>query len=363
MELLPILIAAPIGVAAIVANFFVPNLFLFVTLPLCLGLLILGFMMARALAMRQGHWIAFDYLQSEGLIRYVLVVGFFGYYFLAFLVMWWIAQVKSASAKPKLLLPWIGLQLFSVLLCCGGMSTAVVGDRNRAANHPMFQQGAPPAQAGQGHHQQVAKNDIAAKAEDVVPVLTGNAELDKALADIDSNNEGRMRTGAAMLNGMQPNEHRALVAKKLAAQVAGAKTHLRPPLIRALGVWSSTEDVPMLLRLLQDSDTSTRNEVLDVLGKLGDERGAVAAAQCYLELSTRWHAERALKNLGPVAEKAVQAILNHPDKMMRGAAIRLLQDIGTQESIAALEAAGTSDAFLRAPAQQAITAIRKRAMK
>lgn len=358
LSLLPLVIAVPVGLLAIIANFFVPSLFLFITIPLCLAIGILGFVQARALAIRQGHWIAFDYLESYGSIRYVLLVGFFFYYGTAYLVMWWVAQVKSTMAKPKRLIPWVGLQVLSVVLCCGGFTTAFFGDRTRAANR---RPEPAPFQAANVQAKQGAKNENGAGNAAVAAAVTGDAVLDKTLAELESGNQSSMRAAAATLGKMQPNEHRPVVVKKLTEQIAGSRNLLRTNLIRALGVWSTNGELPVLLRLLEDPDITTRNEVLDALGKIADERSAAAAAKCLVELSTRFHAEAALKSLGPMAEKEVAKILSHSDYVVCITAVGILQDIGTQESIAPLEAAGQANVALRLPSANAVAAIRKRA--
>jgi HEAT repeat protein len=99
--------------------------------------------------------------------------------------------------------------------------------------------------------------------------------------------------------------------------------------------------------MLSDRDINTRNETLEVIGKLRDERTVKPVVRCFVEFQTTWHGERALKDLGPIAEKEVLALLNQPDKGLWVPAIRVLKEIGTQKSIPTLEAAARGEISLQ----------------
>jgi HEAT repeat protein len=189
--------------------------------------------------------------------------------------------------------------------------------------------------------------------------VTGDAKLDQLLADLASKQPGVARQAATQLAGTEPKEHRAAVAAKLAEQVQQADGFARTPLVKALGVWATANEVPALIALLSDKDINTRNEILKVIGKLKDERAAAPVARCLQNLATESNAERALKEMGPVAEKEVLALLTQPGGGGRQAAIRVLRDIGTQQSVPTLQAA-SQDFFLQGQAREALAAIAAR---
>ena len=144
--------------------------------------------------------------------------------------------------------------------------------------------------------------------------------------------------------------------------VQNPETTNRNPAIRALGAWATPKEVPVLIQLLSDKDTNTRNEALKILGKLQDARAVPAMVRCFVEFGTRSNAERALRDMGPIAEKEVLPLLRHKDFPVRVGAINILKDIGTQQSVPALQAAfGGGDIFVRDPARQALMAINARA--
>ncbi len=188
--------------------------------------------------------------------------------------------------------------------------------------------------------------------------------MDRSLADLGNNKNGdAQRKAAERLAALRPDRHRPLVAKKLAESALAVELYNRTALIRALGTWATAAEVPALLELLSDKDVNTRNEVLRVIGKLRDERTVEPVVGCFAELATRYHGERALKAMGPIAEEQVLALLREPDKALWVPAIGILKEIGTQRSIPTLEAASRGDVSTQSPAKEAIAAINARTKK
>jgi HEAT repeat protein len=136
--------------------------------------------------------------------------------------------------------------------------------------------------------------------------------------------------------------------------------------IEALGVWGTKDAVPSLLKAMKDKES--RGDAMKALGRLKDERAAEPIAERLEEFFDQHEAAEALKQMGPVAEKAVLARLNHHDLHVRITACDILAVIGTQKSIPPLEkvvAAGkdpfAGEAHLVAmKAEQAIKSIRSR---
>ncbi len=290
----------------------------------------------------------------------VTIVGFIGY-----------LMARYGAGRPFLsLLPWIGL-----LLLGGVIVVAPIGLFSIAKNMGWF---GPPAADGDN----LAKgppgaNDPKAKDADqkpppdlelpkpkkVAPLkMTGDAAMDKTLTDLANPAGKNFKPAADRLIAMPPDEHRAIVAQHLAERLAAAPLHARTPLLRALGKWGTAEEVPTLLPLLKDADINTRNETLQTLGKIRDERAAAPMVRCLLDNSTQYHAEQALKAMGPIAEPAVLGLLKEQEGPSRVITIRILAEIGTEKSVPALDDA-TKEVATQSAATQALAAIRGRAKK
>ena len=76
-----------------------------------------------------------------------------------------------------------------------------------------------------------------------------------------------------------------------------------------------------------------RKEVLAGIGKFKDPRSVAGVVRCFEQQATRDQAARALREMGSLAEKEVLPLLNHQDLFLRQAAVGLLKDIGTQNSV------------------------------
>jgi HEAT repeat protein len=163
--------------------------------------------------------------------------------------------------------------------------------------------------------------------------------MDRLLFDLEAVDGAIRKAALDRLIAMKPNQHRAVVARKLAEQLQFAEQWEREPFIRALGVWATAAEIPMLIQWLDNPDIHTRNMTLDALAKLRDERAIKPIVNSFKQGSTRWHSEQALKTLGPMAEKEVLALLEQPDRDMWVPAIYVLAEIGTEKSLPALREA------------------------
>jgi HEAT repeat protein len=137
---------------------------------------------------------------------------------------------------------------------------------------------------------------------------------------------------------------------------------VRGQAFKTMGVWGTPEVVPRLLKLLEESDNLNRGNVIYALGRLRDERAIAPVAKLLADPSLRREAGEALRQFGPKAEPAVLPYLAHADLYVRLDACRLLKDIGTKESVPALEK-HTADKtpILAHAAKEAIDAINGRA--
>lgn len=129
------------------------------------------------------------------------------------------------------------------------------------------------------------------------------------------------------------------VAKALEPLATGQDHFTRLAALKALETWGVKDNVPGLLKLVSHEDVFARMGVMTVLGKLKDERAADALAARLPEFGDRRHAADALKAIGPPAEKAVLKLIKHTDLFLRHEVCNILKDIGTKDSIPALEEA------------------------
>ncbi|HEY7313963.1 MAG TPA: HEAT repeat domain-containing protein [Gemmataceae bacterium] len=358
--LLPATIAAGIGILSLFPLLLFPHM-VAVTLLVAFAIFVFGFVKGCLRATKERCFVAFDYLESLGPLRWFIVLGFFGLYFFSYLALWTIVQIRCAFNKPRAFLPWLGVQAFSFVLVFLGMIIALISEQMWQKIRPPNQP-APSVVVNSGKEEtRVLKEK--AEQESEPPPVTGDRETDRLLARLGGKNGGASQDAATQLAKMQPNQHRSLVAGKLAEALQTAEIHNRAPLIRALGVWGTAKEVPVLIHFLDDAEINTRHEVLQALGKLRDERAVQPALRCLAIFETTWHAEQALKAMGSVAEKGVLEVLRQPNKDLWAPAIRILKEIGTEQSIPALEEASQGDFDFRGMAAGALETIRKRVKK
>ncbi len=188
----------------------------------------------------------------------------------------------------------------------------------------------------------------------------------RALYHLKSLNPNKRREAARTLKDTLPDQRRAEVVKALEPLVDDADHFSRHWAIEALGVWGNKDAVPILLKAMKNKDT--RGDAMKALGRIKDERAAEPIAERLEEFFDRHEAEEALKQMGPVAEKAVLAHLNHHDWQVRTTVCDILGVIGTKQSLPPLEkvvAAGKDPAsgqnhLVAMRAEQAIKAIKAR---
>lgn len=140
--------------------------------------------------------------------------------------------------------------------------------------------------------------------------------------------------GLERLRKLRPNDQRGDVVKAVTELLADPETAVRVYAIRTLPVWAGPEAVPPLLKLLEDANAQVRQAAIEELGHSQDRRAAEPLAKMLGK--HRDHVGTALRNLGPVAEAAVQPMLSDPDIEVRIEACRILGKIGSLPSSGAI---------------------------
>jgi HEAT repeat protein len=105
---------------------------------------------------------------------------------------------------------------------------------------------------------------------------------------------------------------------------------------KALAVWGGPENTPALVESLRDPAFNVRWAVLDTIATLKDPAAAEPVA--VLLVNDRGKASEALRAIGSPAEAAVIKYLNHGDVFVRMESAKILQAIGTEKCVPALQA-------------------------
>jgi predicted Zn finger-like uncharacterized protein len=230
-----------------------------------------------------------------------------------------------------------------VLLLAGGILVVVLVVANQTASPPP---------------------DMGFNAHDAWPPgpadrLPDNADaVTRALHQLKSTNVHQRHEALRKLKDTLPDERRAEVVKALEPMLNDPDIFTRKWAVEAIGVWANKDAVPILLKAMRDGDT--RHEAMKALGRLKDERAIEPIAQRLEEHSDLHEAGEALKSMGPIAEKAVLARLNHHDWFVRIMVCQILERIGTAQSIPALERAEVNDFSIKIQSRNAINAIKAR---
>ena len=157
-----------------------------------------------------------------------------------------------------------------------------------------------------------------------------------------------------------PDQRQEQIARELAERANSPDFFTRQAVIKAIAVWATPKELPVLINALNDDHPAIREAALKGIGRFRDERAVSPVLRCFEDFFTRGPAEKALIEMGPMAEKGVLALLGRQG--MNEAVVRVLGQIGTQQSVPALEAL-RDDFFLGKKAREALAAIAVRSNK
>jgi HEAT repeat protein len=190
-------------------------------------------------------------------------------------------------------------------------------------------------------------------------------KLSMAIADLKSN-DPRKRSGAiALLSREERDEKRSDVTRALEAiddQVRGREIY---SYAAAMAKWGDPRTAAKFRPMLDDRRAPQRELAMAVLAAMADRPSAPAIAKLLATDTDK--ASAALIAMGPAAEEEVIKYVRQANPKVRIAAVRVLEKIGGQRSLAALnQAANTkdpkdpsADAAAKA-AQEAYDAVRAR---
>jgi hypothetical protein len=196
-----------------------------------------------------------------------------------------------------------------------------------------------------------------------LPRKLSGADLEKITGDLKSSELETRRAAVRQLNGVDVESPSDEFVSLVAAMVTDSDSFVRMTAANFLGNHATTNDVPVLLKLLKDSDWSSRQTATKALGKLKDERAIQPLADLIAHGGSMYGQDvsAALINIGAPAEKAVIALLNERNADTQRQACNILQQIGTDASLDPLQKlVGDSDQSTSQAAVDAIRAIKQR---
>ena len=108
--------------------------------------------------------------------------------------------------------------------------------------------------------------------------------------------------------------------------------------VNAMAVWYTDEATLTFAALLSDEKSVlVREEIIELLPTIRSETTAEVLVGRLSNREDMKDARRALRFMGEIAEKPVIKLLNHPDSSLRIEACNILQSIGTQAAVDALQ--------------------------
>jgi hypothetical protein len=195
------------------------------------------------------------------------------------------------------------------------------------------------------------------------PRKLSGADLDKITGDLKSSDLETRRAAVRQINGVDVEMPSDEFVSLVAAMATDSDPFVHMTAANFLGSHATTNDVPALLKLLKDSDWSSRQAATKALGKLKDERAIQPLADLIARGGSMYgqDATTALINIGQPAEKAVIALLNERNAETQRQACNILQQIGTEASLDPLQKlVGDSEQSTSQAAVDAIRAIKQR---
>jgi HEAT repeat protein len=186
--------------------------------------------------------------------------------------------------------------------------------------------------------------------------------LIEALADVQSDEEERIREGTASLAKLAVDELRRVEVNELLVPLLEAENKfIRRNVILALRVWANGSTVPALVAKLSLKMPSQRKVVIDLLGYLKPKQAIVPLAERLANAFDRAHIIKALIEIGPPVEEEMLEQIESESAEVRLAVCQVLHQVGTDECIdTLLEAVEDQDTRVAVAAMRAVTAVESR---
>lgn len=187
-------------------------------------------------------------------------------------------------------------------------------------------------------------------------------EIEKLMDDLKSGESSTRSMAASKLQSSELSEVPPGLLDLMAGLLNQEDSVLRGAAAKVLADYGTAEQVPLLLKLLKDSENYSRYNIIRGLGRLKDKRAAEPlAAMIASGGSDAYQAVEALSKIGSDAEDAVLPLLAEKHNETRRQACKILKDIGTKKSLEPLrELMLSTDRMLSEAAGEAVRAIMAR---
>jgi HEAT repeat protein len=157
----------------------------------------------------------------------------------------------------------------------------------------------------------------------------GPANFDQAVEWMRGDNQARILFALRSLELADVYAPRqAQIARECERLLNGKDRLVALAAVRTLGVWAMRDQVPSLLKALDDPSPFVREGAILALATTKDRQGIAPVAKFLPDFFARDSATRALIAYGPGVEEEVRKYLNHDNAAAREAAARVLRQIG-----------------------------------
>jgi HEAT repeat protein len=158
--------------------------------------------------------------------------------------------------------------------------------------------------------------------------LAGPENLDKAIQWLHGNQYQQLVSIAALARAEAFPPRQAEIARELEKLLNGNDRLVALESTKALYVWATKDQVPSLLKALDDPNIHVRRGAIEALGPVRDQRGVAPVAAFLPKIGEREVAGRSLIRMGPMVEGEVRKYVADADTGARQEAARVLRQLG-----------------------------------
>jgi hypothetical protein len=218
---------------------------------------------------------------------------------------------------------------------------------------------AEEASASKARHEAIMKK----AAEDAKPRPLSPEDRKSLLADLKSGDDRSIqKAGDRLAKAIVPDNPDLEIVSALVTAVSRTENFPRKAVASALAIWGSEKQEKEFVKLLASGDFLVREAAITGLSKCKTKTAAKALVMELTDLSARHLVSKVLVTMDPeFVEPELIPLLEDRDVFTRGETAKILQKIGTEKSIPALEKMRDSgQPFADRAAADAIKSIRLR---
>ena len=186
-------------------------------------------------------------------------------------------------------------------------------------------------------------------------------DLKRIMTNLDSADDNVRRSAAYQLQNVNLDEASEAVLNKMTNLVSDPDQAVRAAASKIIADHGTTEQVPLLLKLLKDNESYNNQAIIAGLGRLKDPRAVEPLVAAVARGRESYPAVNALIQFGPVAEDSVLTLTKEKNVETLRNACSILKMIGTAKSLEPLKQIMLDpDQYLSQTAGEAYRAINSR---